>query len=594
MANSKILNTRICLKYDSWAKWDSIKDTFRPLKGEVCVVNPGTATGSLANTPCLMKVGDGETLFSQLPWVSAPAADVHEWAKAQSVKFDGTTLTFYTTKMVDGVETTEVNYSTYLGIGLEAASVDSGKVGLNLLAGGLESYNIQSQIEFAGEDGIQVSKDNGNLSFSAKELKDRLDILVPEDNQKSVEAIAQSAAAQATADVETLKGNDEGKSARAIATEVAKAEIGSAGHLKREIVTELPAIEDADADTIYMKRVLGDSINYSYEESQYTSYQSPEDMQVGEGWTPSAFDWEPVDPLMPFSQGDYSFTGISYAGPGRYFLACEDIYNLYIYGYTTETSGLNILYNTFISTPGGYIVEIPVGYESISGNTKNCTGVYRIPNEDRFIEYMLIEGAFEKIGDTAVNLDGYATEEWANEKFVGSVNIQGDYDQGGIAINFNGFSDAETGGSGRLQSYNIGLATGGVTTEALATGAVTTGKIFAGSVTKDKLATDVQDILDNAIQSIDTRANYTTFPEDETVVEGALAFGKTNRNTLYVGLLEGGVTTEALADGAVTEAKLETTLAEKINNPSILDLEDMSENTTDYVIFNCGSATTLI
>ena len=35
------------------------------------------------------------------------------------------------------------------------------------------------------------------------------------------------------------------------------AEIGSAGHLKREIVIVLPAIEDADADTIYMVQVEG-------------------------------------------------------------------------------------------------------------------------------------------------------------------------------------------------------------------------------------------------------------------------------------------------------------------------------------------------
>lgn len=81
----KILNTRIQLKYDSWAKWEAVKETFKPLKGEVCIVNPGTATGSVANVPCLMKVGDGENFFKDLPWVSAPAADVHAWAKAAAL-----------------------------------------------------------------------------------------------------------------------------------------------------------------------------------------------------------------------------------------------------------------------------------------------------------------------------------------------------------------------------------------------------------------------------------------------------------------------------------------------------------------------------
>lgn len=75
------LNTRIQLKYDSWSAWDSVKGTFKPLKGEICIVNPGTATGSVSNTPCLIKVGNGTDYFKDLPWLSAVAADVHDWAK---------------------------------------------------------------------------------------------------------------------------------------------------------------------------------------------------------------------------------------------------------------------------------------------------------------------------------------------------------------------------------------------------------------------------------------------------------------------------------------------------------------------------------
>lgn len=93
---TKTLNTRIQLKYDSWAEWQKVAATFKPLKGELCIVDPGTATGSVTNTPCLLKVGDGENFFSALPWVSAPAADVHEWAKASDVRLKNQKLEFFT------------------------------------------------------------------------------------------------------------------------------------------------------------------------------------------------------------------------------------------------------------------------------------------------------------------------------------------------------------------------------------------------------------------------------------------------------------------------------------------------------------------
>lgn len=81
------LNIRLQLKYDSFANWEKVKDTFTPLKGEVCIVNPGTSLSNRADTPCLMKVGDGETVFADLPWLSALAADVNSWAKKTASEF---------------------------------------------------------------------------------------------------------------------------------------------------------------------------------------------------------------------------------------------------------------------------------------------------------------------------------------------------------------------------------------------------------------------------------------------------------------------------------------------------------------------------
>ena len=79
---TKMLNTRIQLKYDSYAKWTEVNPTL--LKGEIAIAYLGpaktTADPDNGTHPVLFKVGPGQ--FNSLPWASALAADVHAWAKA--------------------------------------------------------------------------------------------------------------------------------------------------------------------------------------------------------------------------------------------------------------------------------------------------------------------------------------------------------------------------------------------------------------------------------------------------------------------------------------------------------------------------------
>ena len=87
MATEKVLNTRICLKYDSYANWQLVKDTFIPKKGEICIVSipTGTSITGVANPPAIMmKCGDGTNNFATLPWTQAVASDVYSWAKAST------------------------------------------------------------------------------------------------------------------------------------------------------------------------------------------------------------------------------------------------------------------------------------------------------------------------------------------------------------------------------------------------------------------------------------------------------------------------------------------------------------------------------
>lgn len=90
MATEKLLHTRIQLKYDTYANWTSTAGAAVVLKaGEVgiCAIPSGATAvnGDPIRPQVMMKVGDGNTAFGSLEWVSAKAADVYEWAKQASL-----------------------------------------------------------------------------------------------------------------------------------------------------------------------------------------------------------------------------------------------------------------------------------------------------------------------------------------------------------------------------------------------------------------------------------------------------------------------------------------------------------------------------
>jgi hypothetical protein len=92
---AKILNTRIQNRLDTLVNWQA--EGVELLKGEIALVSVATqqidaATGNIVSVPAiLMKVGDSDAegnpkAFSELPWLSAKAADVYDWAKSQYAK----------------------------------------------------------------------------------------------------------------------------------------------------------------------------------------------------------------------------------------------------------------------------------------------------------------------------------------------------------------------------------------------------------------------------------------------------------------------------------------------------------------------------
>ena len=88
----KILNTRIQLKYGTLSEWQQGKynKSEKLKKGEIAIVTLGPdvetnhPTDATNTHPILFKVGTEEHYFDALPWASALAADVYDWAKKAS------------------------------------------------------------------------------------------------------------------------------------------------------------------------------------------------------------------------------------------------------------------------------------------------------------------------------------------------------------------------------------------------------------------------------------------------------------------------------------------------------------------------------
>ena len=103
----KILNTRIQLKYDTYAAWTTNDPILK--KGEVAIATIATGSTETVNSvtlpQVLIKVGDGSKHYSELPFASALAADVYSWAKASTKPSYSASEITGLTEYIGGVDT---------------------------------------------------------------------------------------------------------------------------------------------------------------------------------------------------------------------------------------------------------------------------------------------------------------------------------------------------------------------------------------------------------------------------------------------------------------------------------------------------------
>ena len=179
--SDKILNTRIQLKYDTYANWiDETKvgkgANLVLKKGEIafCEIPAGSNEATTAPT-ILFKVGDGTSTFKALKWASALAADVYSWAKEKTKPTYGANEIDYTKtiKEKDGegnVTTKTETVSTQAAIdalytAIETLSGDAGASIADLAA--IINKNKEDISDIVAEIGVASTDDEAATGLYA-------------------------------------------------------------------------------------------------------------------------------------------------------------------------------------------------------------------------------------------------------------------------------------------------------------------------------------------------------------------------------------------------------------------------------------------
>lgn len=160
----KLLQTRIQLKYDTYAKWTTNNPVLKAGEVAVATIISGDTqeVNSVAVPQVLLKVGNGTSNYNDLPFVSARAADVYSWAKAS-------TKPKYTPSEVGAVPTSRTVNGKALSsnITLTASDVNADASGT---AAGLIAKLDKTDAAVAGKYVSAVSETDGIITVTRADL----------------------------------------------------------------------------------------------------------------------------------------------------------------------------------------------------------------------------------------------------------------------------------------------------------------------------------------------------------------------------------------------------------------------------------------
>ena len=152
---NKVFQTRIQLKYDTYANWSANNPVLKAGEMAIATVAAGERQ-EMANLPnIVLKVGDGVHHYNELKFVSALAADVHEWAKADKKPV-------YTASEITGLQkfiTDNSDFDTDTQYQLVAVS------------GATYKYQLQSRAFANGAWGEWANVDGQVIDFSGADTR---------------------------------------------------------------------------------------------------------------------------------------------------------------------------------------------------------------------------------------------------------------------------------------------------------------------------------------------------------------------------------------------------------------------------------------
>ena len=162
--SEKTLQTRIQLKYDTYANWTTNNPVLKSGEVAVATIISGNTqeVNSVAVPQVLLKVGNGTSSYNDLPFVSARAADVYSWAKAS-------TKPTYTASEVGAVPTTRTVNGKALSSNITLTASDV-KADASGTAAGLIANLDKTDSAVAGKYVSAVSETDGIISVTRADL----------------------------------------------------------------------------------------------------------------------------------------------------------------------------------------------------------------------------------------------------------------------------------------------------------------------------------------------------------------------------------------------------------------------------------------
>ena len=182
---SKILNTVLKLRYDTYANWVANKSVV-PQAGEACVCTVPQDTGTGMNEPAvLIKIGDGTTTWENLPWVSALAANVASNLLGSNPTLPAESITGLSDYISGQIEDTDTQYQLvkvgansfklqYKALG-EADWTDGATIDLSsdvsaAITTALDALDMATVTAGQGEIIESISENNGVVSATKRSL----------------------------------------------------------------------------------------------------------------------------------------------------------------------------------------------------------------------------------------------------------------------------------------------------------------------------------------------------------------------------------------------------------------------------------------